>query len=278
MLTGLFASVTYDNLTNLFAVMSFYYLSIFYKRGNTGITAKFFLCVFAGSLCKTAFLPLAVILTIAYVVRYLIFLWNSKNHKQTKLSGTPGIRTAGLSLIALIFFVLNGLLYGGNLINYGTIEPKAHNIVGVENALKNRIFARNYITAQYRKGNYTFDKAMGMTDMIKNKGDRGMAITLLRRVRDHDKNKQYLMNFAQFTISWLEVMLKRSLHYTGHRVLGKKGWEVYPYCWVLMLSAFFFLRKADWKDADGIYFVAFMAVLLYSSLILWHIINGSIII
>ncbi len=269
MLTGLYASVSYDNLTNLFAVMSFYYLTMFYKRGNVGISAMFLISVFAGCLCKKTFLPLAVILIIAFAIKFFINLRHSKKHEQTKLSGTFGPGTAGLSLIALIFLVLNGLLYGGNLNSYGAIEPGNEEVIGVNNALKYRIFAIGHISYQYRKGNYTFDQAMGMTNMIKNKGDRAMAVLLLRSARVHDKNK--LANFAQFTTSWLHIMLERALSYTGHQMLIKKGWDLYPYYWVLLISTFLFLRKSQWKDADGIYFVAFMAVLLYSSLILWFI-------
>ncbi len=269
MLTGLFASVSYDNFTNLFAVMSFYYLTMFYKRKYSSTSAKFFLCIFAGCLCKLAFLPLAVLLTIAYVVRYIVFLRNSENHIQTKLLGISGIQTIVFFLIALIFFVLNLLLYGGNLTNYGALGPQAYKIVGVENALKNRIFARNYIASQYRKNKLTFDQAMSMTKIIKNEGDQMMAITLLNRARNHDKSR--LMDFARFATSWLHLMLERSFNYVGHQMLVKKVWDIYPYYWVLLLSTFFFLRKANWKDADGIYFVAFMVVLIYSSFILWHI-------
>ncbi|MCP3851642.1 MAG: hypothetical protein GY694_15585, partial [Gammaproteobacteria bacterium] len=150
------------------------------------------------------------------------------------MSGTFGPGTAGLSLIVLIFLGLNGLLYGGNLNSYGAIVPKNEEVIGVNNALKYRNFAIGYISHHYRKGSYTFDQAMGMTNMIKNKGDRAMAVLLLRSARVHDKNK--LANFAQFTTSWLHIMLERALSYTGHQMLIKKGWDLYPYYWVLLIS------------------------------------------
>jgi len=271
MLTGLFGSVNYDNLVNLFAVMSFYYLAVFYIQRAPETFAKLFLCVLAGCLCKTAFLPLAVMFAVAFAVKYLIDAKNSGDYKLVKSFRSLGMRNVVLFLATLIFFVLNILLYGGNLLKYGTITPDAQDIVGVENALKNRIFARNYIVEQYKEGNYTFDHAIKMTEVIKNMGDRRMAVALLRNTRDYDQIKPRLMDLSQYSTVWFHRMLRNAVGYFGHARLLKTTWEIYPYYWILLAGAFCILRKINIKDAENILFTVFLITVLYSLILLCRV-------
>ena len=212
-------------------------------------------------------------LVIALAVKFFI---NTKKSRKEKCSKSPfpcGMQNAVLTVAALFFLVLNILLYGGNLINYGDIIPEPEKIIGVENAMENRIFARNYICQQYKDGNYTLQQAVTMTRVIKNNGDRNAALTLLRNALYYERIRPGLMDFATFTPPWFHTMLSHAVGYTGHRSLIKPKWYVYSYYWVLVIPGFFFLRKIHLVETDGIFIVAFLVTLLYS-LVLWKVNYG----
>jgi len=269
--TGLFASVSYDNLTNLFAAMSFYYLSVFYKKGSTETSVKFLLCAFAGCLCKKTFLPLAVIYIAFYAIRLLKYHLHRKISEPLEPSGVSTFRTAILASITIVLLLLNVSLYGQNLIRFGRLLPSLSQIVGVDNAMQYRIFARNYIPGQYKAGKITIEQALKMTEQIGNEGDRNATIALLKNVYNSEKSEPILMNFAQYTTAWCHTMLERSVSYAGHRPLGKKKWDLYPYYWIILAALFVMLRKINRSDAYGILYTGLIAILLYSLLLLWHI-------
>jgi hypothetical protein len=68
MFSFLSASVSYDNLTNLWAAMALYHLFAFFKERSGNQLAASLLCQLAGCLTKITFLPLVLILGLLLVI------------------------------------------------------------------------------------------------------------------------------------------------------------------------------------------------------------------
>lgn len=128
------AMVNYDNLVNLFAILSVYFFVKVFRESK--ITKNFFIwfifcCL--GLLTKFTMLPLIVIefLLIVYVLiknrGKIIF---EKQH-------IPYI------LLALLVFIPTLLLYGGNILRYKAITPKCDQVMTFEQCMNNPVFKRN---------------------------------------------------------------------------------------------------------------------------------------
>src|ERR1035437_8987005 len=72
MFSFLSASVSYDNLTNLLAAMSVFYLFAFFKERSGVMLLISYLCQLAGCLTKITIFPLILILNIAQIGRELV--------------------------------------------------------------------------------------------------------------------------------------------------------------------------------------------------------------
>ena len=269
MATGLFAAVSYDNLTNMFAAMSFYYLSLFILQKRAVSLAGFFLCLLAGCLSKKTSLPLAAMLAGALALWWVAGMRNSKGAGRVKLLDSFSIPAVSVSIAAVILLVLNGLLYGGNLIRYDRIIPNAAKIIGIENATQYRIFARGHVVSQYKTGAFTFDQAIHAANQITNYSDRMEAIALLHNARQYDEIKKTFPNRAQFATAWFHKIFEHTVGYLGHRTLIKEKWEIYPYYWILLVLTFFLIRNIHWREAGGTFFIFLIIAISYASIILW---------
>lgn len=270
MMTGLCASVSYDNLTNLLAAMSIYYMTLFFERRNASAIALFFVCLFAGCLTKKTFLPLALILVAVLLIRERksLYQWPGQFIRTLK-----PVRIGRLALYLLVLIVLAGncILYGGSLLRYRRLLPPTDKIIGVDNAMQNRIFARGYIVSQFKKGNYTYEFALKETNKIKNPGDRSMCIAMLQNARDPARIKQSLMNRARYTTQWIHGMVDRTVGYAGHQLLMKNAMGLYPYYIVLLISGVILIRKLHWKFENGHIFRAFVIVVSYILVLMWYV-------
>ncbi len=270
MMTGLCASVNYDNLTNLLAAMSIYYLTLLFERRNASAIALFFICLFAGCLTKEAFLPLALILFAVLLIheRKSLYQWPGQF-----LGSLRPVRVERLVLysLALIMLAGNCILYGGSLLRYRRLLPPTDEIIGVDNAMQNRIFARGYIVSQFKNGNYTYEFALNETNKIKNPGDRSMCITMLQKARNPERIKQSLMNRARYTTQWMHGMLDRTVGYAGHQLLMKETPDIYPYYIVLLVSGVVLVRKLHWKFEKGHVFRTFVIAVSYILVLMWYV-------
>ena len=103
MFSFLGASVSYDNLTNLFAVMTLYYLHLLFQNPNASRFLLFVISLLGGALTKKTFLPLAL----AYLG---LLVFHERKHLKTVF---PLVKEALLSLrmgqkvlLALAFLLL----------------------------------------------------------------------------------------------------------------------------------------------------------------------------
>ena len=103
------ASVSYDNLTNLFAAMAVCYLLAFFKKRSGSLLAAAFLVQLAGCLTKITFLPLVLVLNLLLVI-----------HEARKLYSLPLLTHALVPHLRAACLVA----YGGDPLRCGT-EPHA---------------------------------------------------------------------------------------------------------------------------------------------------------
>lgn len=133
------SSINYDNLANLFSVLS---ILFFVKFVKSKIEIKYlfgmilFLCL--GSLTKFTVLPLAFILILLATVE----IWKKRKYLKEIKTGKNI-----LLLVPILFLVvLNVELFGTNIIKYGSLEPKCEMILTHEQCLQNGVYYRDNIT------------------------------------------------------------------------------------------------------------------------------------
>jgi hypothetical protein len=268
MATGMFASVSYDNLANLFGAMSIYYMSLFFDKRRINILAMFLICLFAGCLSKITFLPLALILIVILLARERRSLKNLPEHLMGIFKPLCTLRLV-LWLFTVVLLVFNGILYGGNLLTFHSLNPPADKVIGLKNAMQYRIFARNYIVAQFRDGKYTYEHAIEEAKhIIKHPGDRYGTVILLQAAHQQKDNKRTLMPFAHYVTQWTHAMVERAVGYVGHQSVMKNQWSMYPYYLVLIVSGTMLIRKLHWHREKGHTFSAFIIVFLYALFLL----------
>ena len=265
------ASVSYDNLTNLFAVTALYYLHLFFQNPNPGRFLLFGISLLGGALTKITFLPL--------VLAYLgVLLFHERRHLKSVFSV---IKNALLSLrsgqkallgILLLLLVLNMTLYLGNLIQFQRIVPSISQVLTEEQSMKNRMYARAKITYLYKSGQLTLDEAIEKAKEIKHPGDRADTFSLLKRARDNAIRPIPLMDRIQYSWLWLKLMLHRSVSIAGHIFLSKYSYTFAVYQLIFLFSFIFFIRY--WKPTDaGGYFSDALFLCFFYGIILMQFVN-----
>jgi len=256
MFTGVGASVSYDNGANLAAAAAFYYLAALRSHGDARNLAALVLAVGLGCLTKRSFLPLAVLIGAAV-------LFHERRNLGRLLAGLAGMGRP-LTLGVLVVLLANVLVYGGNLLRYQKLVPSFDQIVGVEAARQNRIFARDYILDGYREGRFDYAEARRLTSTIDHEADRESTRQLLGFSKRHrDRRVGPLL----YTVTWGTLMLDRSLGYFGHRTLPRQPWERMAFGLVLALALVFHAlawrrRQSPLASGFGLLALAYALVLL----------------
>jgi len=235
MFTLLSASVSYDNLTNLLAAMSVYYMLAFFRRGSPDLLAWAILSQMAGTLTKMTILPLALVLDLlllAYALRHLRALPGSTR----EYFRAPARRLLWPVLPLLVGLALNLQLYGGNCLHYGTLNPSMHEILPQQIAMQYRLEARGLIFNQYKEGKLSYMDALGLTGEISHPGDKADTFFLLMNWENLKRNPALWMGFPQYAPRWLESMLGTVFGIKTHLPMIKSGAELVPYYLLLALA------------------------------------------
>jgi len=246
MFTFLSASVSYDNLANLFAAMAIYYLFAFFREGSVPKLALWLLSLFAGCLTKITFLPLALFLVLLFLVRAPrrlgVMLPALRLH--LKRPGTGGlVLLAGLAL----GLALNLQLYGGNELKYGTVNPAVETVLPLEQAMNYRLTARNHILSQYREGKITVEQAREMAQRITHPGDRQDAIALVENYRYLQQAGFRPLSLAPYSAMWVLQMLSTSFGIKAHVGMPNQGFAFIPLMFlILFVLASLVLRWRPW--------------------------------
>ncbi len=235
MFTLLSASVSYDNLTNLCAAMSIYYLFASFKEQSGQLLAASILCQLAGCLTKITFLPLVPVLALL-----LIFQGKKSLHllpsSLSKHVQTMALRSWLLTGAILILLALNINLYGRNYLNYGQLLPSMEQVISSKAAMNYRLSARSIIFNQYREDKISYMDALLLTGEITHPGDKSDTFYLLMNYEKLKRNPQLWMGPFEYGTVWLKTVYATILGIKAHLPMYKETNFLVPY-YILSLVA-----------------------------------------
>jgi hypothetical protein len=264
MFSFLGAAVSYDNMTNFFAVTALYYLHLFFQNTNVSNFLLFVVSILGGALSKVSYLGILIfrqrkqLKNIFYI---LIKVLRSLNFGQTVLLG-----------IALVLLALNVNLYLNNLICFGKIIPSANQILSEEQAMKHRLYARDRIVSLYKSGRLNYEEAVEKTKEIQHYGDRLTALELLKTARENETNKTPPMGRMKYALYWIILALHHSIGIASHMSLLKNHFYLGSYLFIFVFSFALFLRHCKFTCAEGRIADAFLICIFYT-IILMQFVN-----
>jgi len=240
MFTFIGASVSYDNLTNLFAAAALYYLHLSYEQSNHRNLFLFLISSFGGCLTKLIFIPFAVVLFVlaGMAVR------KGRLRMSFSMRSFRSVRWGelGMGAVAALLLILNMSLYLKNAVSYGTIYPRADQILTVEQAMKNRIYASEMIPLWYERGEITWDEALRKLGEIDHPSDRTNTLYALELARLYREGKVRQVDRVEYMLSWLHMMIQRTFGIMAHFGMSKPSFHWYIYETVFLIGMLLFLR------------------------------------
>ncbi len=265
MFTALAASVSYDNGANLLAAGSVLALTRFRNERSADWLLAFAALVLAGCLAKRTFLPLSFLLLVLLIVRERSRLRNVAAHAIAALRDA-GPRTFALAGTVVLLAGFTLALYGGNLVHYGKLRPGFDEIVGEENAMKNRIYARDRIVGQFRDGEITIQQARQRASRIRHGGDRSDTLFLLKTAQLPESS---VLGRLPYVAEWTWRMLRTSVGYLGHRRAVKEDSTLAVYFAVFGLAAILIAWRWRPGASKGVPVDAAFLVLGFAFVLMW---------
>ena len=270
MYTIIGGAVTYDNLTNLFAASALFYLTAYLRSKRSRDLLLWAVCLLAGTITKVSYIPLGV--------AFIIVLLFRERKCLTTFLGIPGkalserhVADLVMVLFVVVLFLLNCQLYGGNLIKYGRFTPNLDQVFTVEEAMQNRIFARDRILLLYSTGKINYDQALKMADKITHQGDRAGTKRMLEVERYYQEKPFYILNPVQYIWTWLELMVVKINHVETHRYIIKTENENVYYNLFFLLSAIFFIRYYQKDDEQGLLTLSLIVFIFYTLVLIYWV-------
>ncbi|HZV80809.1 MAG TPA: hypothetical protein VFF53_01425, partial [Geobacteraceae bacterium] len=270
MFSLLSASVSYDNLTNLLAAMSVYYLLAFLKLRTGSLLAAAILCQLAGTLTKITFLPLSLALTLLLVL-----------HEWRNLATFPAAvgryfreSASRAWLTALLLLVVAGLnlqLYAGNYLTYGSLNPSMAVVLSPSAALNYRLDARGTIFSEYKAGKISYLDALILAGEIRHPGDKADTFYLLMNYEKLKSNPQLWLSLPDYARVWVQIMVTTIFGIKTHLGMVKSPLQMAPVYAVLLLAALGFAFRYR-PGSSGVAPAALAAVaLFYSGYLLYEV-------
>jgi hypothetical protein len=248
MLTFLSAFVSYDNLANLLAAMSVYYLLGFFKDRSAVILAASYVCQLAGCLTKLTFLPLVLALNSVLIIH--------------EIKNFPGFVTAVvtffrdsrrasifMTVALLLGLALNIQLYVGNYMQYGSIAVDTTAVLPLESAMQYRLTARGYIFKEFKEGRVSKEQALAMTAQIDHPGDRADAIFMIENYEKYKNNETHKMGLPEYIPLWVERMAAGIFGVFGHLQIANYWPTIAPIALLATLTLLAFLIR--WRPWDA---------------------------
>jgi len=258
MFSFLSASVSYDNLVNLLAVMAIYYLFAFFKERSVGFLVISFLCQLAGCLTKLSFLPLSLILVVLWVLREVRGI-SSLPAAVKRYYLETGWRAYVMSFAILAGLLMNIQLYGGNYLQYGELSPEMSDVLSPDNALEYRLAARDTIIADFKDGSLNYQQAMRMTRFVTHQGDRADTAYLIQTLADHSVNGYEALGPVAYIVPWGEHIAVTVFGIKGHLSMLNKGPTIVPVAVLMLLGLSGFV--VHWRRGAQVGIVAYLALL-----------------
>jgi hypothetical protein len=258
MFSFLSASVSYDNLTNLLAVMAVYYLLAFFKDRSVNLLLVSILCQLAGCLTKITFLPLVLIMNI------LLFIHEVRNIRAMPSVLKDYIYASGkrgliLIFAILAFVVLNIQLYGGNVLHYKKLNPKIYKVLAPEIAMQNRISARDMIYLAFKEERISLNKALEMASQISHNGDRRDTINLIKTHTANEERGVPLLGPLEYITPWSLRMMATIFGIFGHLTMFNKWPAILPFVALIILTGLGIIIR--WRPRETKLLPAYLAVI-----------------
>jgi hypothetical protein len=247
MFSLLSASVSYDNLNNLLAVMATYYALAFYRQRTGSLLAVALLCQLAGCLTKTTMIPLAALLDML-LAAWILSRWRQSG---AMLRGYLTSRGRALWQVPLILLLLglNLQLYGGNYLRFGTFAANMSKVLTPEIAMKDRIGARENIFSLYESGKISYMDALLLAGEMTHPGDKSDTFFLLMNYQGLRANPKLWMGPLEYTGVWLREMSSTTFGIKAHLPMYKATRYLVPVYLVLALALAGFMARWRPKDA-----------------------------
>lgn len=270
MFTFLGASVSYDNLVNLCAVMALYYMHRFFLERKPAYFLLAGIALLAGSLTKIAFLPLVLIYTGIILVHerdrlklFPSFISNISNNLR--------LSDKGLVIILTLLLVMCFELYGMNILKFHKLVPATSQVMSEEQFMQHRISARDYVITKFRSGEWDYQTAVDKAKQISHPGDQATALHILRVHAANQKNEISVLSRLAYSYNWFEHLLGNGVGITAHRSLPKTINEIAIYQTIFLLAVFVVVRFWRRRDAGLIINQSLIIVLCYGFfLMLFH--------
>jgi hypothetical protein len=268
MFTFIGSAVSYDNLVNLLAVLSVASLVGFVATEKPSQLLLFLLWNFLGTLTKTTFLPLTLVLMALY-----LFDRRSKLREDAlsvfKLVSAGSHRARLLVFVTLVALLGNFWLYGSNLVRFGKPVPGCSDVLDLEQCMENRIFARNWVVNGYRTDRLTFNQAMAETWKINHPGDRDHAVRLLQNERAYRQSRpKPLPRWDYIQMVWIQAMKPTIFGIQAHLSMLKDPWALLPYNLILFAAFVLWIRTSRWDGTEnGWIYLAVVAICYFLILI-----------
>ncbi|MBD3351651.1 MAG: hypothetical protein GF364_09215 [Candidatus Lokiarchaeota archaeon] len=154
MFTMISGVVSYDNLTILFSLQSIYFLLKFMEKYNLKYFLLLIIFVCLGSLTKASFLPLAVLISLVFLV-YTIYTKKYKDLPKFRFEFNKKFNIilfiiASLTLISLVY------LYIGNFLKFGNYLPTCDQVLSHDICYnRNGVYNRDYNLINNRPPEFT---------------------------------------------------------------------------------------------------------------------------
>ncbi len=270
MLTFLGASVNYDNLVNLCAVITLYFTHLFFLRRKAAYFFGSGIAILIGCLTKISFLPLVPIylgILLVHEKEKLRGFWHFVKKIHTNLNKSE----KGLGLIFFILLVMCFNLYGTNLLKFSRLVPAASQVMSEEQFMQNRILARDHVISKYRSNEWSYEKAVAEAKTIKHPGDQRTALYVLRLHAANKKKEFKIMSRLAYSYNWIENILANSVGIAAHRSMVKTANELAIYKLIFLCSFLVIVRYWKREDAGFLINQSMAIVLCYGLyLMLFH--------
>jgi hypothetical protein len=230
-------------------ILSLYNLFLFFKFRRSSNFLLFVLFISMGMLTKISFLPYPFIL-----LAVLLF------HERKNLRLLPSSAVSLVSpfkwknylllILCLFFMAANTNLYVGNLVKYGQFYPDMDKVVGLEQALQNRIFGRDYTLRLFREGKISYSEAQKMAfTYIRHQGDLYSTLSYLEgayRSRNIPR-----VDPLRYAFVWTNIMFERFFGILAHRTMVKRGVDLLPNLLIFLVGGVLLVRRMKTSDLHG---------------------------
>jgi hypothetical protein len=242
MFSLLSASVSYDNLANLLAALAIYYLFAFFRYRSGGMLVASLLCQMAGSLTKTTFLPLILVLILLLVLNEVRNLKALPERIMRQFSEFS--RRTWLAVFLLVIAVgLNLQLYAGNYLSYGSPNPGMPQVLSPGIAMQHRLDARGMIFNQYKEGKISYMDALILAGEIKHPGDKADTFYLLMNYAKLKDNPRLWMGPLAYASYWFQTMTATTFGIKAHLGMFKPPLYLVPLYMFMALAFTGFLSR-----------------------------------